>query len=84
MGLGTAGYISSSQLLSTTTGIYTAIANNPGSVSGANLTSTVVGLGTAGYVSTLSNVSYISATQNIASSFSGNLADALTLVLFDL
>jgi len=65
-------------------GIYTAMANIPGSVSGANLTSTVAGLGTAGYVSTLSNVTYISAAQNIASSFSGNLADALTLVIFDL
>ena len=61
-GLGTAGYVSTSQLLSTTIGIYETIANNPGSVSADNLVSTVEGLGTAGYVSSFSSFLSLSAT----------------------
>jgi Glycine rich protein len=37
-----------------------------------------------GYLSSLSNVSSISTTLAVTSSFSGNLADAMTLILFDL
>ena len=53
VGLGTAGYVSTSQLLSTSYGLYQEIQNSPGSaVTPAVLTSTVIGLGTTGYVST--------------------------------
>ena len=48
------------------------------------LTSTVIGLGTAGYISTLYNVTFISSVQAQASSFSGNLADAFTLIMADM
>ena len=37
-----------------------------------------------GYISSLSNVSSISTTLAVTSSFSGNLADAMTLILYDL
>jgi hypothetical protein len=50
-GLGTFGYTSTSQLLSTSLGLYQAIQNSPTALVQANLTSTVIGLGTAGYIS---------------------------------
>ena len=93
IGLGTVGYLSSI----TSIGGFVSTANLANLISTANLAnlistsffdiqlgSTVVGLGTAGYVSTLFNVTFISSVQAQASSFSGNLADALTLVLYDM
>ena len=69
-------------------------ANLANLVSTANLTNMVstsllstFGQGLAyyyGYISSLSNVSSISTTLAVTSSFSGNLADAMTLILFDL
>jgi len=69
-------------------------ANLTNLVSTANLTNMVStsllstfgqNLGTYyGYLSTLSNISSISTTLAVTSSFSGNLADAMTLILFDL
>jgi hypothetical protein len=55
-GLGTAGYVSTSQLLSTSFGLYTQIQAAAASVTGSQLTSTTVGLGTLGYVSSISGV----------------------------
>jgi hypothetical protein len=93
IGLGTVGYLSSIPSI----GGFVSTANLANLISTANLAnlvstsfldtqlgSTVVGLGTAGYVSTLFNVTFISSVQAQASSFSGNLADALTLVLYDM
>jgi hypothetical protein len=79
-GLGSAGYISSGQLLSTSLGLSNYVNTF---VTPPNLTSTIIGLGTAGYVSTLVNVPFTSTQQATMSSFSGNLADALTVILFD-
>jgi hypothetical protein len=50
----------------------------------SQITSSIIGLGTTGYVSTLSNVGFISSVQAQASSFSGNLGDALTLIMADM
>jgi hypothetical protein len=53
IGLGTAGYISTATLLSTSAGLGSQIAaGGGGGLTTNNLTSTVIGLGTAGYVST--------------------------------
>ena len=51
-GLGTFGYTSTNQLLSTTLGIYGAIGSNIATTVQPQFTSTVAGLGTAGYIST--------------------------------
>ena len=56
VGLGTVGYISTTQLISTTAGILGSVVIS-GVLSTANLTSSVQGLGSANYVSTLSLVS---------------------------
>ena len=56
IGLGTAGYVSSLSLVSTTQGLQRGY-QTAGFISTANEVSTVVGLGSAGYVSTLSLVS---------------------------
>jgi hypothetical protein len=50
-GLGTFGYTSTNQLLSTTLGIYGAIGSNIATTVQPQFTSTVAGLGTAGYIS---------------------------------
>jgi hypothetical protein len=50
----------------------------------SQITSSIIGLGTTGYISTLSNVGFISSVQAQASSFSGNLGDALTLIMADM
>ena len=93
IGLGTAGYVSTlpslSNLISTANLInLISTANLVNLVStsylATQLTSTVIGLGTTGYVSSLSNVGFISSVQAQASSFSGNLGDALTLILYDM
>ncbi len=77
-GLGTAGYVSSFSLFSTTTGIEQQINSTvtglgtAGYISSLSLNSTVIGLGTAGYVSSLSlnstvvglgTAGYVSSTQ---------------------
>ena len=53
IGLGTIGYVSTSQLLSTSYGL------SAGGIGGTSITSTVAGLGTAGYVSTSQIVSTV-------------------------
>jgi len=55
-GLGTSGYVSTSQLLSTSLGLYNQIQAAAASVSGSQLTSTTIGLGTLGYISSVSGV----------------------------
>jgi len=82
VGLGTVGYISSASLINL---VSTANLLNLVSTTylTTRLTSTVIGLGTIGYISTLSNVPYMSSLQTVASSFSGNLADTLTCIIFD-
>jgi 3-dehydroquinate dehydratase len=88
IGLGSAGYLSSISGGGSIIGGLVSTANLANLVStsflNTQLGSTVVGLGTAGYVSTLFNVTFISSVQAQASSFSGNLADALTLILYDM
>ena len=49
-----------------------------------DITSTVEGLGTIGYISTLSNLIFVSSLQISGSSFFGNLADAQTVILIEL
>lgn len=71
--------ISSLSLQSTVVGLGTA-----SYVSTASLTSSFIGLGSFGYKSTLSNVPLVSSIQLQASSFTGNLADAFTLLIVDL
>ncbi len=82
-GLGTSGYISSQQLLSTTTGIFNFFSVDYGYISGPTLTSTVDSLGTLGYISTqtldstiagLADLGYISSSQ-LTSSLGGLGAD---------
>jgi hypothetical protein len=59
--------------------------NSGGHVTLTFLSSYGQNLGTNyGYLSTYSNVVYMSTKRSITSSISGNLADALTLILFDL
>ena len=50
-GLGTFGYTSTSQLLSTSLGLYQQIQTSATAIVQADVTSTVIGLGTAGYIS---------------------------------
>ena len=50
-GLGTFGYTSTSQLLSTSLGLYQEIQSNANTIRQSDLTSTVIGLGTVGYLS---------------------------------
>lgn len=59
VGLGTAGYISSAQLTSTTSGLYTYISSF---VDPTELTSTVIGLGSAGFISSLGLTSILTST----------------------
>ena len=63
IGLGSAGYVSTLSLVSTTAGILANISIS-GVLSTANLTSTVQGLGSANYVSSLSLVSTTQGLQN--------------------
>jgi hypothetical protein len=111
-GLGSAGYISSSQLISTVAGLNTYTSSFIDTV---ELTSTVQGLGTSGYISSFQNILSISSQQIVASSigigcnapfyrldingsahatlfssvslltssFFGSLADATTVVVYD-
>jgi hypothetical protein len=77
-GLGTFGYTSTSQLLSTSLGLYQAIQNSPTALVQANLTSTIIGLGTFGYISTVTLGSLIS-TANLANLVStANLANIVS------
>ena len=64
IGLGTAGYISTSHLFSTTIGLTAQIAAGGSGITTANLTSTVVGLGTAGYISSV-NLTGLVSTANL-------------------
>ena len=91
IGLGSFGYISSGQLLSTTQGLSQQLTSQQNLVSTSLLASTVVSLGTLGYVSTLSLQStvqglgssgYISSTQLISTtqSLSQQLASQQNLV----
>ncbi len=98
VGLGTFGYFSTIGIYSTVTGLYNFVQADIGSTIvglgtagfistigfDAKLASTTVGLGTAGYVSTLSNVTLVSSQRFQASSFTGNYADAFTMVIVDL
>ena len=73
-GLGTFGYTSTSQLLSTSLGLYQQIQTSPTNITQTNLTSTITGLGTFGYLSTVTLGSLIS-TANLANHVStANLA----------
>jgi hypothetical protein len=73
-GLGTFGYTSTSQLLSTSLGLYQEIQNSPTNIKQSNVTSTIIGLGTFGYLSTVVFGSIIS-TANLANHVStANLA----------
>jgi hypothetical protein len=77
-GLGTFGYTSTSQLLSTSLGLYQEIQNSPANIKQSNLTSTIIGLGTFGYISTVVFGSIIS-TGNIANLVStANLANLVS------
>jgi hypothetical protein len=76
-GLGTFGYTSTSQLLSTSLGLYQQIQNSPTALVQANLTSTIIGLGTFGYISTVVFGSVVS-TANLANLVSS--ANLATLV----
>jgi hypothetical protein len=74
-GLGTFGYTSTSQLLSTSLGLYQQIQTSPTNITQANLTSTIIGLGTVGYLSTVALGSLVS-TANLANHIStANLAN---------
>ena len=63
IGLGSAGYVSTASLVSTTAGIFANLVV-VGVLSTPNLTSTVAGLGSIGYVSTASLISTTAALQN--------------------
>jgi len=69
-GLGTLGYISTSQLVSTVAGLNTA------GITQTNITSTVQGLGTVGYISTASLVSTFSASGSLFASTVAGLGSA--------
>ena len=69
-GLGTLGYISTSQLTSTVAGL------NTGGITQTNITSTVQGLGTVGYISTASLVSTFSASGSLFASTVAGLGSA--------
>ena len=74
-GLGTFGYTSTSQLLSTSLGLYQQIQTSPTNITQTNLTSTIIGLGTLGYLSTVVLGSLVS-TANLANHIStANLAN---------
>ncbi len=71
LGLGTLGYVSSTQLTSTTQGLGTI-----GYISTAQLTSTIQGLGTIGYISTaqlISTVAGLGTLGYISTSFTNNI-----------
>ena len=59
-GLGTFGYTSTSQLLSTSLGLYQAIQTSATAIVQADVTSTITGLGTFGYISTVALGSLVS------------------------
>ena len=77
-GLGTFGYTSTSQLLSTSLGLYQEIQNSPTAIVQANLTSTVIGLGTAGYISTVVFGSVVSTANLVNLVSSANLANLVS------
>jgi hypothetical protein len=77
-GLGTFGYTSTSQLLSTSLGLYQAILNSPTAIVQANLTSTIIGLGTAGYISTVVLGSLISTANLVNLVSTANLANLVS------
>ncbi len=78
--LGTYGYISSTQLFSTVEGLGQIYSSTMGGgITTVNLTSTVTGLGSSGYVSSLSNVAFISTQQIFTSSIVGNVSQFATL-----
>ena len=77
-GLGTFGYTSTSQLLSTSLGLYQEIQNSPGNIKQSNVTSTIIGLGTFGYLSTIVFGSIVS-TANLSGHVStANLANLVS------
>ena len=77
-GLGTFGYTSTSQLLSTSLGLYQEIQNSPANIKQSNVTSTIIGLGTFGYISTIVWGSVVS-TANLAGHIStANLANLVS------
>jgi hypothetical protein len=77
-GLGTFGYTSTSQLLSTSLGLYQQIQNSATNITQSNLTSTITGLGTVGYLSTIIFGSIVS-TANLAGHVStANLANLVS------
>jgi hypothetical protein len=77
-GLGTFGYTSTSQLLSTSLGLYQEIQNSPANIKQSNVTSTIIGLGTFGYLSTVVFGSIVS-TANLANHVStANLANLVS------
>ena len=76
LGLGTLGYVSSTQLFSTVRGL-----GSLGYVSSTQLTSTVEGLGTLGYISTsqlISTVQGLGTLNYISSSYSDSLLQSTT------
>jgi hypothetical protein len=82
IGLGTIGYVSTISLISTTAGLgLIGYVSTPTLIS--TLISTTTGLGSI-YKSTYTNVPLFSSLQFVGSSFTGNLADAQTLIIQEL
>ena len=77
-GLGTFGYTSTSQLLSTSLGLYQQIQTSATAIVQADVTSSITGLGTFGYISTIVWGSVVS-TANLANHIStANLANLVS------
>ena len=82
-GLGSIGYVSTASLISTTAALQTAY-GTAGFLSTPNLTSTVTGLGTTGFLSSFNRVLSISSQQIVTSSLYGSMADATTVVVYNI
>jgi len=86
-GLGTFGYTSTSQLLSTSLGLYQQIQTSATNIVQTDVTSTITGLGTFGYISTIvwgsvvstANLANLISTANLANHIStANLANLIS------
>ena len=71
-GLGSINYISTSELLSTTVGVYTAITNATNLITSTYIVSTVANLATVGYISTASLTSTVVGLTNATSTVAAN------------
>jgi hypothetical protein len=77
-GLGTFGYTSTSQLLSTSLGLYQQIQTSPTNITQTNLTSTIIGLGTFGYLSTVVLANLVSTANLVNLVSTANLANLVS------